>query len=243
MMEGKRNDRIISVQSPVLVRSDLPLELTMHPVSPDTILEQLRWRYATKKFDPSRKIDAGLWAKLEEAPLLAPSSYGLQPWKFVVVTDPEMRKKLHPVSYQQPQILDASHLVVFAARKPPVAADVEQFVARTEELRGLAAGALDGLRKAILGFLAGKSEAEGFSWAARQTYIALGFFLAACALAGVDACPMEGFQPDQYDEILGLKAKGFGSVALATAGYRIADDRLASAAKSRFTAAEVIDRV
>src|SRR5438046_377762 len=72
---------------------------TMHPVSPDTVLAQFRWRYATKKFDPARKIAPELWAKLEQAPLLAPSSYGLQPWKFVVVTDPEMRKKLHPVSY------------------------------------------------------------------------------------------------------------------------------------------------
>jgi nitroreductase len=215
----------------------------MQPVSPDTVLAQLRWRYATKKFDPARKIAPELWAKLEQAPVLSPSSYGLQPWKFVVVTDPEVRKKLHPVSYNQAQILDASHLVVFAAKNPPTPADVERHVARTEQVRGLTAGALDGLRKAITGFLAGKTEADAHAWAARQTYIALGVFLSACALAGVDACPMEGFQPDRYDEILGLKEKGFRALALATAGYRHPDDPAAKFAKSRFPVEDVIERV
>src|SRR5829696_1457305 len=100
----------------------------MNPVPPETVLAQLRWRYATKKFDPARKIDPELWARLEQAPLLAPSSFGLQPWRFVVVTDPETRKKLHPVSYSQAQILDASHLVVFASKNPPTPADVDKYV-------------------------------------------------------------------------------------------------------------------
>src|SRR5262249_58577063 len=102
------------------------------------------------KFDPARKIAPELWAKLEQAPLLSPSSYGLQPWKFIVITDPEMRKKLHPVSYNQAQILDASHLVVFAARNPPTPADVERHVARTAQVRGIAPDTLDGLRKMLL---------------------------------------------------------------------------------------------
>src|SRR5204863_8542558 len=149
----------------------------MNPVSPDTVLAQLRWRYATKKFDPARKIAPELWAKLEQAPLLAPSSYGLQPWKFVVVTDPEMRKKLHPVSYNQAQILDASHRVVFAAKNPPTPADVERHVARTAQIRGLPAEALDGFKKMMLGSLARMTPADAHAWAARQTYIALGVFL------------------------------------------------------------------
>src|SRR5215468_10325182 len=107
----------------------------MHAVSPDTILGQLRWRYATKKFDSTKKIAPELWAKLEQAPVLSPSSYGLQPWKFVVVTDPEMRKRLHPVSYNQAQILDASHLVVFAAKNPPTPADIDAYVKRTAAVR------------------------------------------------------------------------------------------------------------
>ena len=180
----------------------------MPPVPTDTILAQLRWRYATKKFDPARKIAAEVWAKLEQAMVLAPSSYGLQPWKFIVVTDPVMRKKLHPASYNQAQILDASHLVVFAAKNPPTPADVERHAARTAQVRGLEVAALDGLKQKINGSLARMSGPDAHAWATRQTYIALGVFLTACAMAGVDACPMEGFQPEKFDEILGLREKG-----------------------------------
>jgi nitroreductase len=175
------------------------------PVAPDTVLEQLKWRYATKKFDPGRKIAPELWAKLEAAAIHAPSSYGLQPWTFVVVTDPEMRRRLHPVSYNQAQILDASHLVVFAAKNPPTPADVEAHVARTAAVRGVSTDSLDGLRQSLLGSLSRMDAAQAHRWAARQTYIALGFFLSAAAMMGVDACPMEGFQPEKYDEVLGLK--------------------------------------
>ena len=215
----------------------------MHPVPPDATLTQLRWRYATKKFDPARKIAPDLWAGLEQAAALSPSSYGLQPWKFVVVTDPEVRKKLHPASWNQPQILDASHLVVFAAKNPPTPADVERHVARTEQVRGLTPGVLDDLKKRILGSLSRMTEKDAHAWAARQCYIALGVFLSACALAGVDACPMEGFQPEKYDEILGLTAKGLSAVVIATAGYRHPDDPAAKFAKSRFPVDEVIERV
>jgi nitroreductase len=215
----------------------------MNPISPDAVLGQLQWRYATKKFDPARKIAPELWAKLEQAAVLAPSSYGLQPWKFVVVTDPAVRQRLHAVSWNQPQILDASHLVVFAARNPPTPADVERHVARTAEVRGVTAEALDGFKKMMLGSLARMTEADAHAWAARQCYIALGVFLSACAMAGVDACPMEGFQPDQYDEILGLKARGYGAVVIATAGYRQPDDPAAKAAKSRFAPADVVEHV
>lgn len=213
------------------------------PVPPDVVLEQLRWRYATKKFDPARKIDPPLWAKLAQAAVYAPSSYGLQPWKFVVVTDPQMRRTLHPVSYNQPQILDASHLIVFAARNPPTPADVEAHVARTAQVRGDSAESLEGLKKAMLGSLARMDAAQAHRWAARQCYIALGFFLSAAAIMGVDACPMEGFQPEKYDEILGLKEKGLASVVIATAGYRAPDDKYAEAAKSRFDVDDVVIRV
>lgn len=213
------------------------------PVPPDTVLEQLTWRYATKKFDPTKKIAPELWSKLEAAAIHAPSSFGLQPWTFVVVTDPEMRRKLHPVSYNQAQILDASHLVVFAAKNPPTPSDVEAHVARTAEVRGATTDSLDGLRQSLLGSLSRMDAAQGHRWAARQTYIALGFFLAAAAMMGVDACPMEGFQPEQYDEILGLKEKGLGAVVIATAGYRSPGDKYASAAKSRFEPKDVVIRI
>src|ERR1700679_3663393 len=122
----------------------------MHPISPDTVLGQLRWRYATKKFDPAKKIPADVWAKLEQAVVLAPSSYGLQPWKFIVVTNPEVRKQLHPASYNQPQIIDASHLVVFAAKNPPPPADVELHINRTAQVRGLKPETLEASKKMML---------------------------------------------------------------------------------------------
>jgi nitroreductase len=215
----------------------------MPPVPPETILAQLRWRYATKKFDPVRKINAEVWAKLEEAMVLAPSSFGLQPWKFIVITNPEMRKRLHSASYNQAQILDASHLVVFAAKNPPTPADVERHIERTARVRGLEIATLDRLKQSINGSLARMSADDAHAWATRQAYLALGVFLVACAMAGVDACPMEGFQPEKYDEILGLREKGLSSVVLATAGYRLADDPAAGLAKSRFEVSEVIERI
>jgi nitroreductase len=213
------------------------------PVAAETVLAQLRWRYATKKFDPTKKIPPELWAKLEQAAVLAPSSFGLQPWKFIVVTDPEVRKKFLPVSYGQTKVVDASHLVVFAAKNPPTPADVEAHVARTAAVRGVPVESLEGFRQQMLGSLAGKDAAQAHRWAARQTYLALGVFLSAAAMMGVDACPMEGFQPDKYDEILGLKEKGLASVVLATAGYRAANDKYAEAAKVRFDPSDVIERI
>lgn len=211
--------------------------------APDDVLSPLRRRYATKAFDPARTIDPATWATLEQAAVLAPSSFGLQPWNFVVVTDPAVRKQLHPVSWNQPQILDASHLVVFAAKNPPTAADVERHVANAEAVRGQPAGSLDALRQMIGGSLSRMSPADAHAWAARQCYIALGVFLSAAAHLGVDACPMEGFQPDRYDEILGLSARGLKSVVIATAGYRSATDKYAAAAKVRFPVDDVVIRV
>ena len=214
----------------------------MPPVPPDTVLAQLRWRYATKKFDPARTIAPNLWAALEQAVVLSPSSTGLQPWRFVVVADPEMRKRLHAAAYNQPQILDASHLVVFCGKTPPTLADADRHVANTARVRGVPVESLEGFRKMVVG-AASRPPEEGTAWAARQAYIALGVFLAAAAMLGVDACPMEGFEPEKFDEILGLKAMGVGSVALATAGYRAADDKYAALAKVRFPADEVIEHV
>jgi nitroreductase len=215
----------------------------MHAVSPDVVLSQLHWRYATKKFDPTKKISPEVWSKLEQAVVLAPSSYGLQPWKFIVVTSPDVRKQLHPASWNQPQIVDASHLVVFAAKNPPTPADVEKHIARTAHVRGVPVEALEGYKKMMLGSLAHMTEADAFAWATRQCYLALGVFLSSAALLGVDACPMEGFQAAKYDEILGLKTQGLGSVVIAAAGYRAADDPNATLAKSRLDVNEVIERV
>lgn len=212
----------------------------MAVVTPASVLEQLRWRYAVKKFDSSRKIPADVWAGLEQAAVLAPSSYGLQLWKFVVITDAALREQLKAVSWSQPQITDASHLVVFCGKTRVTEADLDRLIDATATTRGMTRESLDGYKKMMMG-----TTREGFptvEWTARQCYIALGVFLSAAAMMGVDACPMEGFENEKYDDILGLKAQGYASAVIATAGYRAADDKYAEAAKVRYPVAEVIDR-
>lgn len=207
--------------------------------SPEPLLASLRWRIATKKFDAERKISADAWAALEDALVLAPSSYGLQPWKFFVVDDPALRAKLKAAAWGQGQITDADKLVVFAVRKDFGAADVERFVDRISEVRRLPREVLDGYRKTMLQSAALPPERVA-AWLIRQVYIALGVFLTSAAALGVDACPMEGFDKDKFDEILGLPAKGYNSVVLAAAGHRAADDAYAAQKKVRFEKSEVV---
>ena len=209
----------------------------------DEVLDQLRWRYAVKKFDTSRKIPADAWAKLEEALILSPSSYGLQPWKFFVVNDPGTREKLLPHSWGQRQIVDASHLVVFAVKADVGRADVERLIARSAEVRGMNPGVLDTYKNMMIGSLTRPTPEHVREWMSRQVFIAHGVFLATAAMMGIDACPMEGFIAEKYDEILGLPAKGYRAVVLATAGYRAADDANATLAKVRFRKSEIIETI
>jgi nitroreductase len=212
----------------------------MAPSSTSSVLEQLRWRYAVKKFDPARKIPAETWSALEQAVVLAPSSYGLQLLKYVVITDAALRERLKAVSWNQPQITDASHLIVFCHRTTVTEADVDRFVARIAEVRGVTPESLAGYRQMMMGTTRAGFPAR--EWAARQAYIALGVFLTSAAMIGVDACPMEGFENEKYDDILGLKDQGYASAVIATAGYRAADDPYAAAAKVRFPVEQMIVR-
>ncbi len=215
----------------------------MTVVSPDIALAALHWRYAVKKFDPAKKIPADLWAALEQSLVLSPSSYGLQPWKFFVVETPAVREQLLPHSWGQKQIVDASHLVVFAVKKDVGAADAERLIARSTAVRNLPATALDGYKGMIVGSLTKTPAADIDVWMSRQVFIALGVFLTTAAMLGVDACPMEGFVPEKYDEVLGLTAKGYAARVVAAAGYRAADDANASLAKVRYPAEEIVERV
>jgi nitroreductase len=210
----------------------------------DALVERLRWRYAVKKFDAAKKIPAEIWKALEEVLVLAPSSFGLQPWKFFVVTDPAVREKLKPASWNQTQITDASHLVVFAIKKDLSVADVEHFAQRIVEVRGVPEKSLEMYKKIMADFVgrAGKG-LDINAWAADQVYIALGTFMTAAAVLGIDTCPMEGFEPAKYDEILGLPALGFHATVLATAGYRAADDVFAKLPKVRYKKEEVIGHI
>ena len=207
--------------------------------SSEGLLTSLRWRIATKKFDPARKIPEAQWTALEEALVLSPSSYGLQAWKFFVVDNPDLRAKLKAAAWGQSQITDADKLIVLAVKKDFGAADVERYVERVSEVRRVPVSALDSYKKMMLASAALPPEKVA-AWLARQVYIALGVFLTSAAALGVDACPMEGFDKDKFDEILGLPAKGWNSVVLATAGYRAADDAYATQAKVRFAKDDVL---
>lgn len=213
----------------------------MQPTPASTVLDALNWRYATKKFDASKKIPSATWAALEESLALAPSSMGLQPWKFIVVDDPALRAKLMEVSWKQAQITDASHLVVFALRKNLDAAHVDKHLARQIEVRGGTAESLDGYRKMMLGSLDGaRSKGHLDNWQSRQVYIALGQFMTAAALLGIDTCPMEGLDPAKYDELLGLTGTDYTTLCACPAGYRAADDKYANLTKVRFKASDVV---
>ena len=201
----------------------------MNAIHPQQLLRQLNWRYATKQFDPNRKISARDWAALEEALRLTPSCGGLQPWKFIVVTDPAARAKLLPASFGQAQITDASHLVVFTAKKNFSEADVDAFINHTAVTRGVSAESLAPFRGMLVGgIVQSMDEKARDAWARNQVYIALGNFLTSAALLGIDACPMEGFDRAQFDEILGLNAKGLATAVIATVGYRLPADKYAN---------------
>ncbi len=204
-------------------------------VSPDALVHKLEWRYAVKKFDPSKKIPADLWATLEKCLTLSASSYGLQPYKFILVKDPALRKKLTPASWNQQQVEAASHFVVFAGKTDIEEKDIKSFISRIAQVRGVGEETLAGYRDAMVGDLVkGPRHAVAASWSARQAYIALGTLLTSAAVLGVDACPMEGFNPDAYDEILGLKAAGFHALCACALGYRASDDAYQKLKKVRF---------
>lgn len=220
-------------------QSIAPLSRVLEPA---TLLQQLHGRYATKKFDPSKKISPQDWSALEQAIVLSPSSFGLQPWKFFVINTPAIREKLMAASWGQRQLVDASHLVIFALKKNLGEADVKHLIERTAEAHGVSVESLEQYRQTMVGSLAGK-KAGIDDWSARQVYIALGVFLSSAAMLGIDACPMEGFDPSQHDQILGLGAKGYSAVVMAAVGYRAADDKYAMAPKVRYHAEEVIEHV
>ena len=211
-------------------------------ILPETLVSALNWRYAVKKFDAAGRIPLDKWEALEESLLLSPSSYGLQAWKFLVIEDKALRAKLKPASWDQSQIVDADKLVVFLVKKDAGPADVQRFVDRISEVRRVPAEVLEGYKQMMIKSVSLPPE-KVEAWLTRQVYIALGNFLTSAALLGVDACPMEGFDKDEYDRILDLHKQGWKSVVVATAGVRACDDEYAKNKKVRFTKAEVVAKL
>jgi nitroreductase len=214
----------------------------MSTLSPEQALDLLQWRYAVKSFDSDKKIPDDAWETLEQSLILAPSSFGLQPWKFLIVDDKNLRVQLRDASWKQAQVTESDRYVVFAALRTTTDEDVDRFMARTSEVRGTPVENLTGYRNVIADFLLkGWAAKDLFGWNARQTYIALGQFMTAAAAMGIDTCPMEGIDMNGYDELLGLKETRYATLCACAVGYRAADDKYAAAPKVRYARDEVIE--
>ncbi|PIR62937.1 MAG: NAD(P)H-dependent oxidoreductase [Candidatus Pacebacteria bacterium CG10_big_fil_rev_8_21_14_0_10_42_12] len=204
------------------------------------LIKQLNWRYATKKFDATKKLTSEQLSVLTEALRLAPSSFGLQPWGFVVVTDPAIRAQLKDAAWGQTQVTDASELIVLCRKAEFGEKDVIEFVQDVASKRGVPAESLAEYQEMMVGSVTGMSKDELSAWMAKQVYIALGVLLTAAAIENIDACPMEGFDNSKFDEILGLKEQGLSTCAICPVGFRAADDEYANYKKVRYSAEKVI---
>ncbi len=183
-----------------------------------SFLSQLDWRFATKQFDATKKVSDGTLDRILGAVRMAPTSFGLQPFRVFVISDPEVRAKIGAAAWSQPQVTEASHLLVFTARTD-VAARAAEYIELASGGDVAAKENLAGLTDMLQGFAAKLDEATAFAWASKQAYIALGFAMAAASELEVDSCPMEGFDPAAVDTILALP-ENFRSVVMLPVGYR-----------------------
>jgi len=188
------------------------------------LLESLRWRYATKQFDTERSLSEEQVRQLLEATNLSATSFGLQPFKLLVLRDQAKQDQLVASSYGQAQVAEASHLIVIAIRTDVDADYIGEYVKLMESQRGLPDGALDQYKSIMIGAITAMDEQALNVWASKQAYLALGTLLAACASAKIDACPMEGFVASQYDEFFGLPAMNLHAAVVVPIGYRAAED-------------------
>ncbi len=189
-----------------------------------TFLENQNWRYATKKFDATKKVSAEDLSTLKEAIRLSASSYGLQPYKVIFVETAELRAKLQPAAWSQSQIVDASHLIVFANITNFGDKEIDEAIQNLTTTRGLPADALTGYGDFMKSKISTLPEEKRNIWTSKQTYLALGNLLNAAAELKIDVTPMEGFEPEQINEILGLDALNLNAAVIATIGYRDVSD-------------------
>jgi len=207
------------------------------------MIESLKWRYATKKFDKNKQVSAENIQLLKETVRLTASSYGLQPYKVLEVKSPEIREKLKAVSFGQPQITDASTLFVFCANDDLTDAHIDSYLELSAKIQKVDVEVFKGYGDFMKGVFGSRTTADKHEWAARQAYIALGNLLTTAASMQIDVCPMEGFDAQQYNEILGLKGSGYSSVVIAAIGYRSADDEAQNKAKVRRPLDELFETI
>lgn len=204
------------------------------------LLDALNWRYATKRMN-GNKVPAEKIETILEAARLSASSMGLQPYNILVIENEAVKKQIHEAAFNQPQVLECSHLLVFASWTKITEKEVDSYISHIATTRGVSVESLEGFKQSLTGFVVNKTDAEKAEWAAKQAYIAFGTALVAAAVEKVDATPMEGFIPAKVDEILGLSEKGLRSVTLLALGYRDeTNDFLVNQKKVRRTKDELI---
>ncbi len=206
----------------------------------ENILNALNWRYATKKFDTEKKLSENDLKFLLEAARLSPSSFGLQPWKIIVVENKEIREKLKSAAWNQPQVTEASHLLIFLAKKNLTEKDIDEYINLISEERKVSRESLKDFENMLLAFINGANPQILSEWSKKQAYIALGTLLETAALIKIDACPMEGFDSIQFDAILNLEKEGLTSTVLCAIGYRAVDDKAVKYKKVRFPTQKLI---
>lgn len=198
-----------------------------------SLIEKLTWRYATKKFDKTKKLTPFQLEELLHAVHLSPASTGVQSYKIIVVEDAAIRAKLQQAAHGQAQIVDASQLIVFATETNLDAEYVKNYIDHVAKSRGVDRSNLEGYEQMINGNVSRMTEEQRINWSQKQAYIALGVLLTSAAELGIDACPMEGFVASQFDELLGLKEKNLTTTVLAAIGFRAEDDAFSKLNKVR----------
>lgn len=188
------------------------------------LLESLNWRYATKKYDATKKVSSEDLAILKEATKLSVSSMGLQPFKVIIIENPELRAKLAPAGYNQSGITEASQLFVFAVENNVGAKEIEAYMKNISETRGIPVESLQGFSDMIHGSVSGLDQEGRNNWSKKQAYLALSTLINTAAFLKIDATPMEGFNAQQFDEILGLEQLGLTTAVIAAVGYRHEED-------------------
>ncbi|MFT5892823.1 MAG: nitroreductase/dihydropteridine reductase [Dokdonia sp.] len=203
------------------------------------LLKSLNRRYATKKFDGTKRVSNDDIALIEEATRLSASSYGFQPYTILKIENPEIRKQLQPFSWGQSQIVDASHLYVFCSYLDFTEEMVNDYVQKKATVQNIPIDKLDGYSAFMKGKLQEISKIDMAHWTAKQAYIALANMLAACGELNIDSCPIEGFEPKEYDKLLGLSDKGLRATVIMTVGYHAKDDHNFNMTKVRRTREEL----
>ncbi|WP_025743100.1 NAD(P)H-dependent oxidoreductase [Aquimarina pacifica] len=197
------------------------------------IIESLRWRYATKKFDSTKNLPQEKIDVLVEAFNLTATSYGLQPLKLVIIKDKKIQKELTQHSWNQQQVADASHVLVFCIENVIGQEYINNYFDTVKTIRNTPDKVLNPFKEQLVKSFADKPQEEILNWATKQAYLAMGNLLTVCALEQIDACPMEGFIPEKYDEILNLADLKLSSVLVLPVGYRAEDDMFSEFKKVR----------